>query len=700
MLTEHTNKYMIHINECEDYLKYFKDCEYYAYDSETCCTTQKVYNDYYVDKVKCKEKGAHAKTYAWALSNTSNDYVIYGENLNQFLKLINMIFEYRLPKGDTITATKKKGINKLSNITIAVHNLKFDIEFIKYELFKQHFKYYNSIITNNRVTGKTESSKCFNIIENDGNVYGANIYLSPKTYNYTSRKENRIEEIIVIPHIEMFDTFKIMSQSLDDIGKNVIKIDEMFYKMSEEYDYNLVRENGHKLTQLEKNYLYNDVYILKEFLIQFYMPIGTTAKTASAIAYKEFLKQTWGKNSIFEFNKLFPSTYDNPQIAEMIKKSYKGGWTFAERHYLGKHMKDINGTSIDINSSYPSQMYNRPLPYGKPHLYNGEVFIDIDEVAILEVQFDSFYNKDSNDYFGFMQANECNLTGEYGYCGTDYVYSNIFDGEFTGYTDDLTGTDIRDFKKYLWNFELDNILEHTVLTNMVITKTIVFKAKTGIFNKAIDHFMNMKIEGKKTGNKCIELYAKMILNSFYGKMASKVDRCERTLILNNGLAMFKDADIFYETDNKYYPSFASAVTAWGRCTLRDALYKLCINDDGTFSPNVLYCDTDSIYSLLPVEEVKRRMSDSLHPTFLGKWDIEKQYKEFKAIGSKKYMLTTNDGEIICKCAGLPKEAREIVTYNTFYLGASFDGKKASKHVPGGTLIVPTDFKLKITSFNI
>ena len=64
------------------------------------------------------------------------------------------------------------------------------------------------------------------------------------------------------------------------------------------------------------------------------------------------------------------------------------------------------------------------------------------------------------------------------------------------------------------------------------------------------------------------------------------------------------------------------------------------------------------------------------------------------------MLTTNDDKLVCKCAGLPKEAREIVTYNTFYLGASFEGKLANKKVRGGVLLVPIDFKLKVTSFNM
>ena len=684
MLTAHTNKYMIHVDNIDKYISYFVNVDYYCFDTETCCTSDKVYDDYYNKKITSEEKGEHAKVYAWALSNTKNDFVLYGENLDQFIDALFIIFNHILDEEGKTTVKRINQLKKLTKIQIGVHNLKFDIEFLKYALFKRGFEYASSIVSDNKVTGRTIEDRCFNIIENDGVVYGANIFLNKRFFT------TRNKEFILIPQIEFFDTFKIMAQSLDNIGKKVIKIDEMFLKQGESYDYDSVREDGHLLTQLEKNYLYNDVYILKEFLIQFFIPINTNSKTASGIAFHEFLKYTWDNNPKFYFESMFPSIYDNTAIVNIVKESYKGGWTFTDNHYLGKHLKGINGTSIDINSSYPSQMYNRPLPYGKPRLYKGYRPCNNNELSILTIEFDSFYNADPNNYFGFIQSYEVNLN-EFGFNGTDYVHTNIIDGKEEGFSINATN---RRFRKYIWNFELDDILKYTVLTNMIILETLVFKAKKGIFNKAIDHFMQMKIEGKEQGNNALTQYAKLCLNSFYGKMASNIERHERKVVLVDGLAKYEYTDIYYETQNKYYPPFASSVTAWGRCTLRDALYKLCINEDGSFTPNVIYCDTDSIYSLLSVDEIKKRLGDVLHKTELGKWDIEKTYYEFKAIGSKKYLVTEFDGQITCKCAGLPKKARDIVTYETFYLGASFDGKLAHRKVRGGVLLIPTEFKLK------
>lgn len=696
MLTSHVSKYMIHVSEIQQYIQHFTYCDYYTFDTETCCTSEQIYNDYYIKKIKCEEKGDHAKVYAWGLSNTNNDYVIYGENLEQFLYALELIFKNRLDEEGKISNRRFKELKKLKKIEIAVHNLKFDIEFLKYTLIRNGYRYASSIVEDNKVKGRTVEDKCYNIIENEGIVYGSNIFLNKHSYYCVSKKEGK-KDLSIIPQIEFFDTYKIMAQPLESIGKKVIKIDDMFNKKSDTYDYEKVREEGHQLTQLEKEYLYCDVYILKEFIKQFYMTIGTTSKTASGISFDQFLKITWEKNSRFMFEKVFPSIYDDSVVAHNVKKSYKGGWTFTDRHYLGKHLKDINGTSIDINSSYPSQMYFKPMPYGIPKLYKGFRACSSNKLSLLTIEFNGFYNKDANDYFGFLQANETNLR-EYGYSATDYVHTNIIDGEPQGYSIDATQ---RRFRKYIWNFELENILEHTILVDMIVLETLVFKAKIGIFNKAIEHFMNMKIEGKKTNNPVLTQFAKLCLNSFYGKMASSIIRHERIVVMKSDVVGFEDTDIEYETTLKYYPPFASAVTAWGRCTLRDALYTLCINEDGSFSPNVLYCDTDSIYSTLPVKEVTRRMGDKLHPTDLGKWDIEKEYNEFKAIGSKKYMLTQlGKDKPMVKCAGLPKDARDLVTYDTFYLGASFEGKLASKKVPGGILIIPIDFKLKVTNYNI
>ena len=514
-----------------------------------------------------------------------------------------------------------------------------------------------------------------------------NIYTESKEVIYKSKKELHKEELII--NFSFFDTLKIMNKSLDEIAKKVVKIDDKFYKMSDQYDYEYVRPENHILTELELNYLYNDVYILKEFLRQFYIPLGITAKTASGIAFNCFIKDKWGNKGLYEFNKMFPNMYEYPFIKN-IKKSYKGGWTFCYPDYRGKHLIYINGCSIDINSSYPSVIANKPLPYGIPKLYKGYIPSDNNHINLLTIEFNGFKNKFENDNFGFFQASYLNMK-EYANLGTDYLSTNIIDGELKGYSIDSPQTERR-FKYYIWEFELDSIMEHTEFIDLIVTETLQFKSETGFFKDTVDKFIDMKNQGKKDNNECLTQFAKLVLNSFYGKLGSNIERMERTLICDDELLKFETTDIEYESNIKYYPPFASAVTAWARNNLRDTCYKLCVKD-GKFEPNVLYCDTDSIYSLLTSDEIINRCGNIIDKYKLGAWDLEKEYKEFKCIGSKKYMYTEKTGKINCKCAGLPKDARDIITYEQFHLGNSFEGKLALKKVVGGYLLIPTKFML-------
>ena len=188
-------------------------------------------------------------------------------------------------------------------------------------------------------------------------------------------------------------------------------------------------------------------------------------------------------------------------------------------------------------------------------------------------------------------------------------------------------------------------------------------------------------------------FAKLTLNSFYGKLASNPQRYERKIAFKNGLVVNEHTDVIYESEQKFYPAFSSCVTAWARVNLRTQLYKLSINENGEYENNVIYFDTDSLYTTLPIEEVKKRMGDMLDPYYLGKWDIEKTYTEFKAIGSKKYIVKTTDGKVICKCAGLPEEVRENQTFEDFYIGANFKGKKVKTKLKGGYALIEGEYTL-------
>ena len=696
MLSTHVNKSMIKYSKFINLYNYIEldKCDFLSFDTES-------------SRVPNNEEIEHV--WSWAVGNTYNDFVVYGNSLHEFIEFSNQLIS------DTflILKPKVKEKRRLLNIKMFVHNLSWDIEFFKYYLLDKNYEYFRKEI--NVITGKV-SNKCiteksFSIAENKNQVYSCDI-ATEKTYKIG---RNNLPVLIT-----MFDSLKIVPQTLDDIGKKVINIPEMFHKLGEEFDYTTPRPHNHKLSQLEKNYLYNDVYILKEFIKQFYTPLNTSMKTASGIAFEMFIKNAFKSDNMKEAYELFEEHYPqqyNPIIKNIIKASYNGGWTQSNRKNTGLKILTNKALSIDINSSYPSVVAYKPLPYGDPKLYKGEPIYDSEyKNAILTICFDGFRNKQKDNELGEFKCLSIN-TEIFKVSGNEYINTNIFKNKCTGYGNNKSNKYL--YKISIWDFELNNILENVdlftankeyddiletyktiegITQGYTIESALVYKMETGFFKEAVDICMIEKNEGKATNNNCLELSGKLKANSFYGKMASSVERDIRDLKINDkGLSEFKSDNRTYETPKKYYPSFASCVTAWARVNLRTTLYKCGYN-------HVLYFDTDSLYTTLNHEELVKIGVD-LHPTRLGAWDIEKEYDWFKSIGAKKYMVygksygKEQEIKCICKCAGLPKEVRDTLEEEDFYLGKTFTGKKAKKRVKGGYRIVEGDYTLNNHIFN-
>lgn len=701
-MKNHIKEYMIHCNNLKENIHFFNVDSTFCFDTESCFVSEEI-KKMYEEKNKrfknCKisHSGDAVKVYAWGLSNTTNDYVLYGETLDQFFNSIETILYSRVDLSQKMSENKVKNIRKQLKMRIFVHNLAWDIEFLKYYLLRNGFDYYNSRVKDRKKIIERHSPNSFNITENDNIVYGANINFKSKTLKY--RKKIKGDFYIVseevFPDIEFLDSFKIMTNKLDTIGKKVISIDEKFHKLGSDYDYHKIRLDNHKLDELERMYLYNDVYILKEFFRQFYEPLETKQTTASSIAFEKFIQGKYGTDKPYkQFLEDYPDLYPYTNIMSIIRNSYSGGWTQVNKFFKGKHLKGINGTSIDINSSYPAVVRNKPLPYGYPTLHKGYHKCNPNELNILVIEFNKFYNKHDNNEIGVIQCGS-NNTDIFGRIATEYISTNIVNGQAKG--TNLKGEDHR-YRLYIWEFELENILENTVFEDYVVYETLTFKSNVGHFAEVVDEYTEKKIQGKKDGNNALTNFAKLVLNSFYGKLASNPAREERRIEIHNGLCKNINTDIVYDADKKYYPAFASCVTAWARCNLRDQLYRLSLNDQGEYENHVIYFDTDSLYTNLPIEEVKRRMGDMLDPYELGKWDIEKTYSEFKAIASKKYIVKTHDGKITCRCAGLPEEVRKEQTFESFYMGATFKGKKVKTKVPGGYVLLEGDYKLRDNIF--
>ena len=131
-----------------------------------------------------------------------------------------------------------------------------------------------------------------------------------------------------------------------------------------ELDYNKPREKGHILTKEEKEYITNDVKIMAMALnILFKEGLTKHTSASNALAnYKHIITDE-------KFLHFFPVLEKN--VDTEIRKAYKGGFTYLNPIYKEKTVG--KGVVLDVNSLYPSVMYEKDLPYGEPVYFSRKI---------------------------------------------------------------------------------------------------------------------------------------------------------------------------------------------------------------------------------------------------------------------------------------------------------------------------------------
>lgn len=695
------------------------------------------------DTESCQFKegdNAGAKVYGWGLGCTRSDKMIYGQTMKQFFDTMQNLFTQYFNttiKNIPLKAKNKKYPEiKYYKIPCGVHNLGWDIEFFKYSLANLGFNYQIGELKETKSKGvfyttcaDIEKEKTFHIVQADNVVYGTTIYFPSK--HTIINKDGSHTKIALC--LDVFDTYKIISCAESQFPKYVHGVDEMFYKMSEQYDYETYREEGHIQTDLELRYQYNDIYLLKETVQQFYidglceghMPeLGR--RTASSIAFHKLKKMTFGDkktedlyNAYFEIDRTTQFEITRKRIE---KASYKGGFTHASHLYVNKDIKK-EGCSLDINSSYPSQMAYKKFPYGKPKKGKKGVLPNINDkqVYLVEVGFDYVKPKTDKDKLAIFKIGASNIKSLKeivgGVSGQEYFMTNITEDNRildvvsmvegcklqTSYNVVLTNVELEFWNKHFdfGCYELDEfgcVVEGQEMNfnGLAIGEVLIYKAEVGKFREYVEYFTEMKVNNKKIGNIPLTNQAKLFLNSAYGKFGTRTEKVEKDLILDkNGLYTFVGEGSLQYESKEFYRPYASFVTAYGRLQLWNAI----INAVGV--ENFIYCDTDSIYCFRDEESLTRDMNkigEYIDPTTLGKWDIESHFNRFKVLGQKKYMYHDYvENKTKLKCCGLPKSAQSMIInqgFNEFYLGKEVEGKKQKKKVIGGCLLLDAKFKIK------
>lgn len=534
---------------------------------------------------------------------------------------------------------------------------------------------------------------------------------------------------IIVKHgghfIEIRDSLKLLPFSVKKIG-------DSFKTKHQKLDmeYKGYRYAGCEITDEEKEYIANDVLVVKEAL-EIMFAQGHNKMTIGACCLSEFKKSLIFADDYKHFFpdleevELNPERYRYENADQYIRRSYRGGWCYVVKGKENKIL--VNGITADVNSLYPSMMSSESgnrYPIGKPHFWKGNYIpfncqsSEIYYFVRIRTRF-----KIKEGYLPFIQiknnllykSNECLITSD--------IYDRKTDKYYDYYTDRNGNIYPAIVELTLTCTDFQLMKEHYELYDFEILDGCWFHTEIGLFDVYMEKYKKIK----QTSKGAMRELAKLFLNNLYGKMASSTASSFKVAIPNEmGSLSFK----YVEAHDKQigYIPVGSAITSYARNFTIRAAQK---NFHGVDKPGFVYADTDSIHCDLPIDQVK---GIKVHPTDFCCWKIESQWDVATFARQKTYIehvVADDEGKLEypfynIRCAGMPEnckdyfllsmgqttkekgqkievkkmtsEIQEFIstprTLKDFTYGLKIPGKLLAKRIPGGVVLQDTTYEMR------
>lgn len=426
-----------------------------------------------------------------------------------------------------------------------------------------------------------------------------------------------------------------------------------------EIDYKRYREVGYEPTPEEWDYIEHDVRI-DAMAMDVMLKQGLTKMTAGSNALHTYIDMMGGKK---RFRKVFPII----DCDEELRQAYRGGFTYASDKYKGRCIG--HGIGFDVNSLYPSVMAatdGQLLPFGEPIHYDGEY--ETDELYPLFIQRIRVSFRIKPDHIPTIQIHKSPLHNP-----REYAKDSKGIVELT-----LTSVDLElMFQQYEIDFyePLDGWK---------------FRASRTLFKKYVEYWNEVKMKARAEGNEGMATLAKLMLNSLYGKFATKTVAASKQPVLDE-TGKVKYVLLPEDTKESVYLPVGCFITAWARHKTINA----CQANYDRFA----YCDTDSC----KLVGFSKPVGMEIDPLKLGAWKFESVYEEQKYLGAKCYMCqeldwAVDDRKPSIHVAGMPDSCHEYVTFDNFKVGSIYPGKLKRKTVNGGVLLVEGEHTIKERMF--
>lgn len=523
------------------------------------------------------------------------------------------------------------------------HNLKFDDSYI------------GSVLQDREVVLGEWTVKTSKRLMNDrGMVYSDTIEFIGGRDSKTHRKKKHVCDI--------WDSAKIWASSLSAIGKD--------------FGVTKIGEKGEEALRVGcdlrmRAYCLRDCRVMMTAM-EFYFeqcrvmsdgrrPYGWM--TAGSTAYNLFMGWSDKHYGVKKTKTVFPPVNEENGFPDWVREGYKGATPLLDPAIRNKVLHDVK--VYDVNSMHPSRMNDCPLPAGRPKkVYDLEEMLDYGDrgyIWIAKVKMRADVKKGHRATYMLKRRDECGET----LCG------HIDDWRGYGWDND-TFQVICSADMTLLERDYENI-------HIELEEGLVFHAYKGYMSGFITSWYRIKQEANDNRDYALKAFAKLILNSLYGKFGTNPEhRGAHYEYEDDVISIVDDEDVEVDKMPKYLP-VAMFITAYARDMISVACNALGWD-------HVAYTDTDSVHVHgLDNDGCRERLESAgfrIHKDDLGCFDYESRWRDAIYVRNKGYFhfvaLDKVTGEVIMK-DGKPKKEIKMAGVN------GFDGMECVEDVAGKVL---------------
>lgn len=447
-----------------------------------------------------------------------------------------------------------------------------------------------------------------------------------------------------------------------------------------EFDYSKKRYPWTEMTAEELQYCCNDVVGLLEAM-RVRMRMENDTLYSLPLTSTGYVRRL-AKEAMRKFNhKQLQAMMCDVDVYKLLRLEFRGGDTHANRYHVNKILENV--ASYDRASSYPDVMLNYRFPMSA---FTPRMITDIGELE---------KKCQIRDCCFIAVFTITNLQQRDIYYGAPYLSLNKA-VEISGQVVDNGRILSANKAVYVLN-DIDwKIVKSEYVGEVEISQ--VYIAKYGYLPQA---FRDLVIDlfHKKTSLKNVDgqelnyMRSKELINSLYGMCAQNpvkpdviyMDEPDQAFTLEDIVDIGEKLEKYNKKAFLLY-AWGCWVTAWARLKLKEMI--------NIVGDNFVYCDTDSVKFLVRddykrivarIEEYNQGLKELSISNkgyaddkkgithYLGVYEYEETYKQFKTLGAKKYAYTRQDGTFKITIAGVPKKAgaREMGTIENFNVGFVF-----------------------------